>query len=140
VRFEIECNSNSNNRSNLISKLIKKPLTSNSGQQLPMSARRPYQAQPTAKQRSPTCWCSLSFSFLSLTCGTCASASLFFLLLHFSPQHCIAPRRIPPHRTSARAMGQSGRWLAGTPSQGAPVCSPRGLPRGKTPLPFLRHA
>jgi hypothetical protein len=85
--------------------------------------------------RSPTRRSSLfSFSFLSLTCGTRASASLFFLLHHFPPQLCIASRRIPSRRTSAGAMGRSGRQLARTLSQGAPVCTPRGLPRRKRPL------
>jgi hypothetical protein len=86
--------------------------------------------------RSPTRWSSLfSFSFLSLTCGTRASASLFFLLLHFSPSalHCTAPHPEAPHER-ARAMGRLGRRLARTPSQGAPVCMPRGLPRGKRHL------
>jgi hypothetical protein len=104
------------------------------GQELPKSARRHNQAQQAAKHRSPTRRCSISFSVLSLTCGNHASASLFFLPLHFSPQHCIAPRRIPPRRTSVRVTGRSGRRLARTSSQGAPVCSPRGLPRRKRPL------
>jgi hypothetical protein len=109
-----------------------KTLTSLPGLSLPELTRQPnWPSRPTEPHNQPA---GGLFIFFSSSGKRDPLASLpSFFLLTFSPFR-LTPCRAPPRRTSTRAMGRASRRLARMPSQGAPVHTPRGLPREKRPL------